>query len=130
MKGKGKRTRADDIPPATPAKMVDEVNHLRDLQVHLLCAIHSKHGIKTYCYIEVAGEGVEGGHREFSHSDLGLWAEYIVSQTRMNVTNKNLPRFRHVAWRPRLAHQILKRLTTHRRKNPKRCGLGQSSTLQ
>lgn len=40
--GKGKRTRADDIPPPTPPNMVKDVDHLRDLQDRLLCAAHSK----------------------------------------------------------------------------------------
>lgn len=79
-KGKGKRTRADDIPPPTPLKLVKVVDHLRDLQERLLCAKHSKPGMRTYCWIEVAENGVKGGHREFSHSELTLWAKYIVRQ--------------------------------------------------
>lgn len=80
-KGKGKRTRADDIPPETPPGMVNEVEHLRDLQSRLLCAAHSKPGMKTYCWIEPAEKGIRGGHREFTHQELTLWAKYIVSRT-------------------------------------------------
>ena len=61
--------------------MEEEVNHLRDLQDYLFCAVHSSGGIKTYCHIELAGDGNEGGHRKFSHRFLTLWAQYIVSQT-------------------------------------------------
>lgn len=77
--GKAKRTRDDDIPPKTPDDMVKEVNHLRDLQDRMLCAQHSMPGMRTYCWIEVAENGVKGGHREFSHSEMTLWAKYIVS---------------------------------------------------
>jgi hypothetical protein len=80
-KGKGKRTRADDIPPETPPAMEEVVIHLCDLQDHLLCAAHSRSGMKTYCYIEPAEQGIEGGHCKYSHKDLTLWAQYIVSQT-------------------------------------------------
>jgi hypothetical protein len=59
--------------------MVDDLSHLHDLQDRLLCATHSKPGMKTFCWIELAGDGVKGGHREFSHSELTLWAKYIVS---------------------------------------------------
>ena len=79
-KGKAKRTWADDIPPRTPSEMEDQVNHLRDLQDYLLCATHSRPGMKTYCYIEPARKGVKGGHCEFSHQELTLWAQYIVSR--------------------------------------------------
>ena len=59
--------------------MEKEVNHLRDLQAHMLCASHSRPGMNTYCYIEQAEVGIKGGHREFSHHELTLWAQYIVS---------------------------------------------------
>ena len=59
--------------------MVKEVDHLRVLQDRLLCAKHSKPGMRVYCWIELAEQGVKGGHREFSHSELTLWAKYIVS---------------------------------------------------
>lgn len=60
--------------------MKEEVNHLRELQDYLLCATHSRPGMKMYCHIERAEDGVEGGHREYSHRELTLWAQYIVSQ--------------------------------------------------
>jgi len=46
---KGKRTRADNIPPKTPAAMVEEVAHLRDLQECLLCA-----AVTTYHFILIS----------------------------------------------------------------------------
>jgi hypothetical protein len=61
--------------------MKDEVNHLRDLQDRLLCAVHSRPGMKSYCHIELAEDGIKGGHREFTHQELTLWAQYIVSYT-------------------------------------------------
>ena len=75
-----KRTWEDDIPPAVPSDMVHEVGHLRALQDHLTCAFHSKPGMKAYCWVEVAEEGIQGGHREISHSEMTLWAKYIVRQ--------------------------------------------------
>jgi hypothetical protein len=81
-KGNKKRTREDDIPPAVPSNMAGDVANLRDLQDHLACATHSKPGIRRYCWVEVAGEGVQGGHREISHGELTLWAKYIVSKTK------------------------------------------------
>ena len=60
--------------------MEDEVNHLRELQDYLLCATHSRPGMRTYCHIERAGDGVKGGHCEISHQEITLWAQYIVSQ--------------------------------------------------
>ena len=78
-KGKGKQTWDDDVPPATPLDMADEVAHLRDLQDYLLCATHSKPGTKTYCWVEVVQDGIKGGHRELSHSELTLWDKYIMS---------------------------------------------------
>lgn len=80
--GNKKRTREDDIPPAVPSGVADEVANLRDLQNHLACATHSKPGLKRYCWVEVAAEGVRGGHRELSHGELTLWAKYIVSETK------------------------------------------------
>ncbi|KAF8259289.1 hypothetical protein EI94DRAFT_1813546 [Lactarius quietus] len=74
---KGKCTWAEDIPPQTPANMASDVNHLHELQDGLLCMTHSKLGIRLYCWIELAEEGVKGGHREFSHNKLMLWAKYI-----------------------------------------------------
>ena len=64
----------------TPSDMEDEVNHLRELQDYLLCATHSRPGMRMYCHIERAGDGVKGGHREISHQEITLWAQYIVSQ--------------------------------------------------
>lgn len=78
-KGNKKRTREDDIPPATPSGMVNELSHLRELQDHLTCATHSRPGMRRYCWVEVAAEGVQGGHREISHGEMTLWAKYIVS---------------------------------------------------
>ena len=90
--GKGKRTRADDIPPKMPSNMVEEVNILRELQECYQCAAHSKPGMKTFCWIEMAGDGVKGGHRELTHREMTLWAQYIVSQTsRCDEGKKNLP---------------------------------------
>ena len=57
-----------------------EVKILRELQDRYHCEIHSKYGIRTYCWIEVAEGGVKGGHREMSHREMTLWAQYIVSQ--------------------------------------------------
>ncbi|KAF8267315.1 hypothetical protein EI94DRAFT_1801798 [Lactarius quietus] len=74
---KGKCTWAEDVPSQTPVDMVGDVNHLRELQDRLLCATHSKSGIRTYCWIELAEEGIKGGHHEFSHNELMLWAKYI-----------------------------------------------------
>jgi hypothetical protein len=87
--GKKKRTRDDDIPLRTPSNMVLQVDHLRDLQDRLLCTTHSKPGMRTYCWIELAEQGVKGGHREFSHSKLTLWAKYIVSSTNELDCNEN-----------------------------------------
>jgi hypothetical protein len=77
--------------------MVTEVGHLRELQDHLLCAAHSRPGMKTYCWIELAEEGIKGGHREFSYNELTLWAKYIVSQTSERDGQKLTTGFRHVA---------------------------------
>ena len=79
--GKGKQTRAEDIPPDTPQNLSKEVKILRELQRRYYCAIHSSSAIKSFCWIELAGIRVKGGHREMSHGEMTLWAQYIVSQS-------------------------------------------------
>jgi hypothetical protein len=73
-KAESKRTREDDIPPEVKPELEEDITTLRALQNHLRCAAHSKPGMVVYCWI-----GPAGGHREMSHEELTLWAQYIVS---------------------------------------------------
>jgi hypothetical protein len=79
--------------------MANEVDNLHDLQAH------SKPGMKKFCLIETAEEGVKGGHCKMSHCELTTWAKYIMSPTD-GCNNKKLTMgLRHMAWQPRLACQ-------------------------
>lgn len=87
---KEKHTHQDDIPPEAPTEMKRQLAHLVDLQTRRQCAIHSKPGLRVYCWIEVGKEGVEGGHREMTHAQLTLWAKYIVSPKQIESVTKTL----------------------------------------
>jgi hypothetical protein len=78
-KGKGKRTREDDIPPAlTPA--TEKANAcLEKLKQRLFCHSHTVPGKKAYCTISKSGEKGRGGHDPVSHQDMTLWAKQMVS---------------------------------------------------
>jgi hypothetical protein len=53
---------------------------MHELQAKWLCAVHSKPGMTTYCWIELAGGSEKGGHREISNDQMTLWAKLIVSE--------------------------------------------------
>jgi len=79
-KKKEKRTHEDDIPPNPRAEIKHQYESLIELKEHLHCATHSKPGMEAYCWIELASDGIAGGHREFSHRELTLWAQHMVSE--------------------------------------------------
>lgn len=74
-----KRTREDDIPPNVKPELEKQVSVLHELQNHLRCAAHTKPGLIAYCWIKPSEIGLKGGHREMSHEEITLWAQYIVS---------------------------------------------------
>ncbi|KAH9171138.1 hypothetical protein EDB89DRAFT_1907156 [Lactarius sanguifluus] len=77
-KGKGKRSRDDDIPPEATPEAKSQDNHLLNLQSHLLCNACSKSsGLRKYCWIEPARDGVEGGHIDIEHREMTNWAKLI-----------------------------------------------------
>ena len=68
------------------------VNILHKLQERYQCAAHLKPGMKTFCWIEMAGDSMKGGHCELTHHEMMLWAQYIVSQmSRCDKGEMNLP---------------------------------------
>jgi hypothetical protein len=79
-KAKVKRGRSDDIPPEPSPEAKDQYNKLVSLREELFCNAHSADGRKTFCWIERAGEGGAGGHREINHEQMTQWAKHIVSQ--------------------------------------------------
>jgi hypothetical protein len=78
-KGKGKRSRQDDIPPAPTPEMAERNGYLQELKQHLLCQTHSKPGQLTYCAIDQPGADRGGGHDPLTHKDITYWANEIVS---------------------------------------------------
>ncbi|KAH9165742.1 hypothetical protein EDB89DRAFT_1911169 [Lactarius sanguifluus] len=77
-KGKGKRSCDDDIPPEATPEAKSQDNHLLNLQSHLLCNACSKSsGLRKYCWIEPARDGVEGGHIDIEHREMTNWAKLI-----------------------------------------------------
>ncbi|KAH9040366.1 hypothetical protein EDB85DRAFT_1886896 [Lactarius pseudohatsudake] len=77
-KGKEKRSHDDDIPPEATPEVKCQDDHLLSLQRHLLCDEHSKaSGLRTYCWIEPAKPGVEGGHIPIEHMEMTMWAKFI-----------------------------------------------------
>ncbi|KAH9024084.1 hypothetical protein EDB84DRAFT_1564538 [Lactarius hengduanensis] len=105
-KGKEKRCREDDIPPeATPeAQRQDE--HLLRLQRHLLCnECTQSSGLRTYCWIEPAREGVKGGHVEIEHREMTHWAKLIEIKKAVVHLRPNIkPYDRPPAKKPKGAH--------------------------
>lgn len=79
-KTKGKRCRSDDIPPEPSPEIRHQNKCLFELQEHLLCQTHSGIDMQTYCWVEVAGKGTSGRHREVDHEEMTLWAKHIVSR--------------------------------------------------
>ncbi|KAH9007421.1 hypothetical protein EDB84DRAFT_1572907 [Lactarius hengduanensis] len=65
-KGKEKRRREDDVPPELTQDMLD---HLLELQQHLLCETHSRPGKKTFCVVEQSGGKERGGHEEVTYEE-------------------------------------------------------------
>ena len=59
--------------------MKRQLEHVCEIQTRIQCAEHSKPGKKVYCHIQLAKEGVEGGHLEMTHAEITLWAKHIVS---------------------------------------------------
>jgi len=78
-KGKGKRSREDDIPPAPTPDMAKRDGYLQELKQHLLCQTHSKPGQMSYCAIEKSGANERGGHDPLTHKDITYWANEMVS---------------------------------------------------
>ena len=76
---KEKRSRENDIPARPSPIMKRQLEYVCDIQARKHCAEHSKPGRKVYCHIQLAKEGVEGGHLEMNHADITLWAKHIVS---------------------------------------------------
>jgi hypothetical protein len=85
-----KRMHEEDIPPDVKPELEEQVSALCALQKHLRCNAHSRPGMTVYCRVELGQNGVKGGHREMSHEELTLWAQYIVS-TNLRAMNENLP---------------------------------------
>jgi hypothetical protein len=79
-KGKGKRSREDDVPPAPTPQMAEHDGHLQELKQHVFCQSHSKPGQLTYCAIDKSGVYGRGGHDPLTHKDLTYWANEIVSR--------------------------------------------------
>ena len=79
-KKKEKWTCADDIPPEPSTETKHQYECLQELMEHLLCTAHSKPGMETYCWIELALDVVAEGHHKFSHQELTLWARHMVSK--------------------------------------------------
>ncbi|KAI9429954.1 hypothetical protein H4582DRAFT_2218058 [Lactarius indigo] len=76
-KGREKRCRDDDIPPAPSPDAARQLDCLIKLQQHLSCNKHSGPGKKTYCLLKKSGENTEGGHEELTHEEMTLWAKHI-----------------------------------------------------
>lgn len=87
-KGKGKRTRDDDIPPKPDPEDQGQVNCLLELQEHMLCQTHSSEGITTYCWNEPATKKTPGGHKEYNHAEMTLWAKHMVSHNHSKKINE------------------------------------------
>jgi hypothetical protein len=79
-KKKEKHTREDDIPPEPMPEAKRQVENLCTLQQQWYCMAHSTLGVMTYCWIEPAEGSSKGGHREIPHSEMTLWAKYMVSK--------------------------------------------------
>jgi len=73
-KGKGKRSRKEDIPP--PVESDDENNAqyaaFKQLEIETQCEAHHGH-----CYI--SRDGGSDNHRRLSHQEMTLWAKKMVS---------------------------------------------------
>jgi hypothetical protein len=78
-KGKGKRSREDDIPPEPTPEMAKHDGYLQELKQHLLCQTHSKPKQLTYCTIDKSGAHGRGGHDLLTHKDITFWASEMVS---------------------------------------------------
>ncbi|KAI0288225.1 hypothetical protein BC826DRAFT_1107919 [Russula brevipes] len=76
-KGKGKRTRNEDVPQPPLPETQRQFDCLLELQRHLLCQTHSKDGLQVYCWIKPATKDSSGGHVEMDHEKMTLWAKYI-----------------------------------------------------
>ncbi|KAF8266669.1 hypothetical protein EI94DRAFT_1701581 [Lactarius quietus] len=80
-RGPAKRGRwllSEDIaPPGTAPEMEAQVHIVDELQDHLFGTTHSRPGMRVFCWVEPAEEGIKGGHREMSHPEITLWAKYI-----------------------------------------------------
>jgi hypothetical protein len=63
---------------------------VRELRAKWLCAVHSKPGTSTYCWIEPARGCEKGGHREISHDQMTLWGKLIVSTEKISAMNEKL----------------------------------------
>ncbi|KAI9439084.1 hypothetical protein H4582DRAFT_2075742 [Lactarius indigo] len=101
-KGKEKHRREDDIPPEPTTDMLD---HILELQQHLLCVTHSKPGKKAYCAIEQSGEDRKGGHKELTSEEISLWAKHISLKKTNKYTRPNVKPFDYPATKkPQTTH--------------------------
>ena len=75
-KGKEKRRRQDNVPSEPDQEMKDQLDCLLELRNHLECVVHSKPGMKVFCWIDPLRN--KRGHCDVSHQEMTLWAKQIV----------------------------------------------------
>ncbi|KAN0138373.1 hypothetical protein V8E53_003836 [Lactarius tabidus] len=106
-KKKEKRNREEDIPSEPSEEIKHQYECLQELKEHLHCASHSKPGMEAYCWIELASDGIAGGHREFSHQELTLWARYMADKKATKYSLPNIKRNdRPPSKKPRAAPEV------------------------
>ncbi|KAI0293473.1 hypothetical protein BC826DRAFT_969203 [Russula brevipes] len=96
-KGKGKRTRDDDIPPQPSSEAQHHLDCLLELQRHLSCDMHSKGGMRTFCWVKPTTANSAGGHIEMNHENMTLWAKHMSLGKTTKYLPPNIKKFDHPA---------------------------------
>ncbi|KAG1746510.1 hypothetical protein EDB19DRAFT_1631718 [Suillus lakei] len=76
-----KRTRADDIPPASSDEDVTQLKAYKQLESQIRCELHHGH-----CFVDRTS-GYDN-HRRLDHAEMTLWAKKIVSLASMREREK------------------------------------------
>jgi hypothetical protein len=80
-KGKGKRTRDDDIPPQPSPEAQSVYKCLLELREHLHCQGHSRGRAVMYCWVRPATDKLAGEHVDMDNDMMSLWAKHMVSES-------------------------------------------------